>query len=77
MSTARLFRSPEGKFIISILWGLGIATLFQKVCEGNCIVVKAADPEQVRNKTFQITDEGGAKRCVKFEPRFVNCPSNN
>ena len=38
----RLKDNYTGKFIISIILGLGIAALFRKVCNNNkCIVIKA------------------------------------
>ena len=38
-----MFTNDEkvNKYIISIIWGIGIATLFRKVCNNNCLVVKA------------------------------------
>ena len=37
----KILKSKHGKIIISIIWGLGLAALFRKVCEGrNCIVIK-------------------------------------
>ena len=42
MNLRRLIYSDIGKYIISILLGLGLATLFRKVCKDrNCIVFKA------------------------------------
>jgi len=34
-------KDKYGKIIISVIWGLGLAALFRRVCEGrNCIVIK-------------------------------------
>lgn len=46
--------------IISILWGIGLACLFRKVCKNNCIIVNApADAgqfvERVDNKCYSFT----------------------
>lgn len=75
--SGRLFNSPQGRVIISILWGLGIATLFKGACKNNCIVVRAADPDSVSDKVYQVAGKDGAQRCVRFKPRFVDCPDQN
>ena len=67
----KLFDTPQGKIIISILWGLGMATLFRKVCKDNCIIIETADPKVVQNTTYQFKEN----QCVKFNPTFVKCPS--
>ena len=37
----RLFKNKSGMILISIIWGLGLAALFKKVCKGrNCVIVK-------------------------------------
>ena len=42
MNLRRLIYSDIGRIIISILLGLGLATLFRKVCnDRNCLVFKA------------------------------------
>lgn len=71
----RLFTTPEGKIIISIIWGLGIATLFRKVCKDNCIIINSVDPYQVSQNIYKVTDDSGT-RCVKYTPRFIKCNIN-
>ena len=35
-----LFKDSKGKIILSIIWGLGLAALFRKVCKGrDCIII--------------------------------------
>ena len=37
----RLFETDSGKIIISIILGLGLASMFRKICnENNCLVIK-------------------------------------
>ena len=55
MYLRRLIYSDFGKYIISILLGLGLATLFRKVCDDrNCIVFKAPDLKKILSPTFEI-----------------------
>ena len=64
------FTSPSGRIIISIIWGLGIAALFRKICQGpDCVVIQGPDPNIIREKTFKIGD----KKCVQFTPYYVDC----
>jgi hypothetical protein len=45
--------TQTGKYILSIILGLGLASLFRSVCKGkNCIVFYAANIEDIQNKTW-------------------------
>ena len=45
--------NDKGKIIISIIWGLGLAALFRKVCKGrNCIVIKGPKPQELEKIKF-------------------------
>ena len=58
-----------GRIILSIIWGLGLATLFRKVCKGrNCIIIKAPDTKEFENNTYRFND-----KCYKFRPTAVSC----
>lgn len=47
-------------FLVSIIFGLGLSTLFRKVCNGNeCLVIRV---DKVENKIFRING-----KCFKFE----------
>ena len=52
--------------IMSILWGFGLACIFRKVCENNCIVVTA--PNNV-NKYVEKVDD----KCYKFSKNNLEC----
>ena len=58
-----------GVIIISVIWGLGLATLFRKVCKGrNCIVIKAPDPDNVKKNIYNFDN-----KCYKFHPIITSC----
>lgn len=64
-------QSKTGVILISVIWGLGLATLFKKSCEGlNCKVIKYQGPtaEDIKN-TWKYSDN----KCYKFEPYLSNC----
>lgn len=72
MNFKRLLYSTIGKYIISILLGLGLATLFRKVCnERNCIVFRGPKLNKIKNQIFKFND-----RCYKFDEQIEKCSNN-
>jgi|TARA_B110000967_G_C18663183_1_gene449224 hypothetical protein len=69
MFVRRLLYSKFGKNVISILLGLGLATLFRKVCnERNCMVFKAPELKEIKEKTFKFDG-----KCYKYEENSTSC----
>ena len=69
MKLRRLLYSEVGRYIISILLGLGLATLFRKVCnERNCIVFKGPALNKVKGQVFKFND-----RCYQFQEKIEKC----
>ena len=61
--------NDKGKIIISIIWGLGLAALFRKVCKGrNCIVIKGPKPQELENKIFQFEN-----KCYIYDSMATKC----
>ena len=57
----RLFETDAGKTIVSIILGLGLASMFRKICnENNCLVIKGPKLKQM-NKYYRID-----KTCYKY-----------
>ena len=68
-----ILKSNNSKIIFSIIWGLGLASLFRRVCKGrNCIIYKAPSPEYIRGKAFRFN-----KKCYNYVPRLVKCQGEN
>ena len=58
-------------YILSIIWGLGIAALFRRICENDkCIAVKA--PSDMINYKQKYDNE-----CYRFEKENIECFKNN
>jgi len=69
MLVDRLLNTDMGKVFISMLLGLGLATLFRKVCKDkNCITFNGPVISEVDNKTFQH-GEG----CYKYNISPTKC----
>ena len=67
-----LCRSRGGVIVLSILWGIGIAVLFQRVCSGrDCVIIKAPPQADYESSIYQ-QDE----KCYKFKPMTTTCPQN-
>ena len=65
----KLLKSKSGRIIISVIWGLGLACLFRKVCVGrNCIVYKAPDSQQIMQNIYDHNS-----KCYKYSTETTNC----
>ena len=72
MHLSKFVHSESGKYIMSIILGIGLATLFRQVCKGpNCRVQQAPALEDIQDKTYRING-----KCYKIEPNAVSCDSN-
>jgi hypothetical protein len=71
MYLAKFFHSETGKHMLSIILGLGIASLFRKVCkERNCIVFKAPPLEDLKDKVYKYNN-----KCYTYNPVSMKCDS--
>lgn len=67
----RMFYTSNGQSLISFIFGMALAFMFQKVCKGDkCILFDAPKPEEIDNKIFEF--EGS---CYKYKPKSVRCAS--
>lgn len=72
MYLRRLIYSDFGKIIISVLLGLGLSTLFRKVCnDRNCLVFKAPTIDKIDNKTYKFQD-----KCYTYSASAIQCDDN-
>ena len=71
MELKRFFNTETGKIIISILLGLGLATLFRRVCkERDCLVFHAPEMNKIKGQVFKFKD-----KCFQFEEEIEKCDS--
>jgi len=69
MYVRRLLYGDVGKIVLSVTLGLGLATLFRKVCKDrDCIVFRAPDINKIRNQIFNF---GG--KCYTFKEEIEKC----
>ncbi len=71
MNFKRLLTTPIGQFIISILLGLGLATMFRKACnDKNCILFNGPVIGNIEGKTYQYGD-----KCYTYTSTPATCDS--
>ena len=72
MYLRRLIYGDVGKVVVSIILGLGLATLFRKVCKDrDCIIFKAPDIKKIKNQIFKFDN-----KCYQFEENIEKCNKN-
>ncbi len=72
MYLRRILYGSPGKIFMSIILGLGLATLFRKVCnDRNCIIFKAPDIKKIQNQIFKFQG-----KCYKFTEEIEKCNNN-
>lgn len=68
-----LLNSTRGKYVFSILLGIGLASLFRKACSNrNCLVFQAPSLDKINNKIFNFNN-----KCYKFENKSASCINDN
>ena len=72
MNLKRLLNTGLGKFFISILLGLGLATLFRKVCKDkNCITFNGPVISEIDGKIYKY-----GEKCFKYAASAAACDKN-
>ena len=65
----RLIRNKNGKIIVSILWGLGIACLFRKMCnDQTCLVYTIPKKKEMISNVFLHHN-----KCFKYNMIETKC----
>lgn len=69
---AELLENKMGQILISVILGLGLATVFKKVCTGNnCIIIQSPDVKEVEKFYYKIDDD-----CYKYKAYATQCTSD-
>lgn len=69
----QIINSTRGKYVFSILLGLGLATLFRKACNNrNCLVFKAPSIKDIKGKVFGHND-----KCYEYKEESATCPKDD
>ena len=72
MGFQRLLHTETGRIIISIVLGLGIASLFRKVCKDrSCIQFRAPPLKELEKDTYKLDD-----KCYQYKTNAVKCDNS-
>lgn len=73
MNLKRLIYSDVGRIVISMILGLGLATLFRKVCKDRkCMIFRAPDISNIKDKIFKYND-----KCYQYTEKSQSCKTHN
>ncbi len=71
MNFKRLLNTEFVQVLISILLGLGLATMFRQVCEGkNCLIFNGPVINEIDGKIYKF-----GEYCHQYELNAVSCNS--
>ena len=69
MHLGKLVKTQTGKYVLSVILGLGLASLFRTVCKGkNCIAFNAPPVEEIKDKVFKYDN-----KCYKYTTTQTKC----
>ena len=64
-----LYRTVTGRYIISIILGLGISALFRKVCnERDCLIIKGPPTNEIVGNIYEFDS-----KCFKYRVKSTSC----
>ena len=73
MNLLKLVQSKLGRFLISVILGLGLATLFRKSCKSKeCTVFLAPDIASIKDDIYKYDS-----KCIKYKEKAVKCDDNH
>jgi hypothetical protein len=72
MHLGKFVHTGNGKIIMSIILGFGLASLFRTVCKDkDCLLFYAPHLDKIKDKIYKSGD-----KCVKYSPVSTKCDSN-
>lgn len=68
----KLIKTESGKYIISLLLGIGLASFFRYVCKDkDCLNFIGPPMNEIKDKVYKNGD-----KCYKYIPRATECSKN-
>lgn len=68
-SLSQLLNDKYGAIIISVVLGLGLSSIFRKVCKnGKCIILRGPEPKELKDNVYYWYD-----KCIKYETIPSKC----
>jgi hypothetical protein len=65
-------KNENTKIILGILWGFGLACIFNSACNGrNCIIYKAPNKKDIKDNIYEFND-----KCYIYNTVDSECNDN-
>ena len=72
MYLAKFVHTKTGRYLMSIILGLGLASLFRTICkEKNCILFKAPPLDEMDGKVYKYQD-----KCYTYKSVSTKCDAS-
>ena len=72
MHLSKFFETTTGKYMLSIILGFGLASLFRQVCKGkNCLIFQSPPLEDILDNVYKYNN-----KCYKYTTTSVACDKN-
>lgn len=69
LNLSRMLHSTSGRYVMSVILGLGLASLFRRLCENsNCIVFYAPPFDEIKKTVYEQDSI-----CYEFVPMNTKC----
>lgn len=69
MHLDKFINTQTGKYLMSIILGIGLATLFRSVCKGSrCNIIKAPPMEEIDGQIYKIDG-----KCYEMKTNSITC----
>jgi hypothetical protein len=69
MYLEKFINSNTGKYMMSIILGLGLATFFRQICKGKrCKIMMGPKLDELEDKIYKFDN-----KCYKMEKSAMNC----
>ena len=69
MNIKRLIHTPMGQVLLSIILGLGLATMFRHVCNGkNCLTFNGPVISEIDGKIYKFGES-----CYRYRTKHTKC----
>ena len=73
MHLIKLIESKLGRVLVSVILGLGLATLFRKSCKTKeCTVFLPPDISSIKDDIYQYDN-----KCIKYKEKIVKCDNDH
>ena len=69
LNLSKFLHTKSGRYLMSVILGFGLATLFRAVCKGkNCMIKHAPPMDEIEGKTYKFDN-----KCYTYSTSSQKC----